>query len=302
MRQIAEHPMDGFPVRQLKFDMDKVGDHNLVWSRTCPKFSVFLNAFGLHVPYFEKYLLKSMRAAKPHIDDEGMKRDISAIIGQEAHHARNFIEFNQALAHKYPELGRHDVEAREYFETMAKKHNLKQMVGFTAGYETFTFLAGMIILQNHDRWFKEADPVIKGLWVWHQVEEIEHGAVAFEVYQKLFGKHEWYRKWMVVRAAIHMAHQTIKSYTPMARREGWLRNPFRAISRMSYCFWMLGRLAYAALPVLRKDYHPRKHPIATSAQNPIQIAWRRYEGQGGDVLEIDHVKMAQIMRVPTQAA
>jgi hypothetical protein len=64
---------------------------------------------------------------------------------------------------------------------------------------------------------------------------------------------------------------------------------------------MLWRLFSAALPVFRAGYHPRKHPIATTMQNPIQIAWRRYAADGGDVLAIDHARMREIMGVTAQS-
>ena len=54
--------------------------------------------------------------------------------------------------------------------------------------------------------------------------------------------------------------------------------------------------------MFRRRYHPRNHPIATTAQNPIQIAWRRYEAGGGDVLAIDHAKLAKMLRMSAQEA
>jgi len=297
MKTITDHPMDDFPVRPLQFAMDKVGNHNLVWSRTKPEFSVFLNALGLHVPYFERYLIRALRLAKEQVSDANLRRDISAIIGQEAHHAKNFVLVNQALANKYPKCGQFAHEANEYFVARSARDSLKVQVAFTAGYETFTFLSGMIILQNYDKWFADSDPVMKAMWVWHQVEEVEHGAVAFDVYKALYGKHEWYRKWMVLRALMHIAGETIKTYVHMTRVEGWLRNPFSAISKMGFLGEMIVRLLVAAAPVMRRDYHPRTHPIVTTQQNAIQMAWRRFEGAGGDVLEIDHQKMAQIMGI-----
>ena len=297
MRPFVEHPMDHFPVRPLQFAMDKIGNDDIVWSRTCPEFSVFINALGLHIPYFERYLIRALRSAKEHVADEALRRDISAIIGQEAHHAKNFAQFNQALARKYPECGRYEAQAREYFEERTRRDSLKRQVGFTAGYETFTFLSGIIILQNYDKWFADSHPVLKALWVWHQVEEVEHGAVAFDVYKALYGEHEWYRKWMILSALLHIAGETIKTYTHMARVEGWLRSPLKAVSTFCFMGGMIARLVHAALPVWRRDYHPRHHPIATTRQNPIQIAWRRFESADGDVLEIDHTKMARIMGI-----
>jgi uncharacterized protein len=295
MQAIAEHPMDRIPVRPLQFDLDKIESRDYVWSKTSPEFSVFMNALGLHVPYFERYLIGALRKAKPQIHDEKLLRDVSAIIGQEAHHARNFVHLNRVLASRYPKVAELDANARDYFAARTASDDLKLQVGFTAGYETFTFLAGIIILENYKRWFADSEPVMKALWVWHQVEEVEHGAVAFEVYKYLYGKDEWYRKKMILLAALHIAQETIKTYAHMAKVEGWLRNPFKAVAKMAFCIAMLWRLLKSALPVFSKNYHPRNHPMVTTHQNAMQIAWRRFESNGGNVLEIDHAKMAQIM-------
>ncbi len=302
MKTLSSHPMDEFPVRALAFGFDKVEFRDPLWSRTRPEFSMFVNALGIHVPYFERYLVHTMSKAKAQVSSESLKRDMSAIIGQEAHHAKNFIHLNEWLGRRYPKVKRFDADAREYFSRRAKTDSLKQLVGFTAGYETFTFLAGMIVLDNYDRWFKDSDPVMKALWIWHQVEEVEHGSVAFEVFQDLFGEHELYRKWMIVVTLTHIAKETLKAYTHMSWVEGWFRNPLKGALKVGYCCVMLGRFVRAALPVFRKGYHPRQHPLVTSRQNPIQIAWRRYEYSGGDVLAIDHQKMAEIMGVSVQQA
>lgn len=297
METIADHPMDHFPVRPFEFDLDNIEKRNYVWSRSSPAFSVFINALGVHVPYFERYLISSMRKARAEVKDEELLQDISAIIGQEAHHAKNFLHLNRLMAERYPKVAKFDNDAKTYFSEHAKADSLRQQVGFTAGYETFTFLAGLIVLDNYEKWFSDSDPVMKALWVWHQVEEVEHGAVAFNVYKHLYGEHEWYRKWMVVRALVHIAVETVKAYVHMVRIEGWLRNPFKALSCMSFCASMLLSLVRNALPVFRKDYHPRRHPSVTTRQNRIQIAWRRFETKGGDVLAIDHEKMAHIMNL-----
>jgi len=299
MESIAQHPMDRIPVRALAFDLDNIEKRDFVWSRSCPEFAVFINALGVHVPYFERYLISAMRKAKPEMRDEGLVRDMSGIIGQEAHHAKNFIHLNRLLAEKYPKVAKFDADAKQYFSTHANSDTLKQLVGFTAGYETFTFLAGLIVLDNYQKWFSDSDPVMKALWVWHQVEEVEHGSVAFNVYQHLYGDDELYRKWMVVHALAHIGFETVKAYVHMARVEGWLRNPFKAVSCMTFCASMLLRLVKNALPVFRKNYHPRNHPKVTNNQNRVQIAWRRYENNGGDVLAINHGKMAKIMNLNT---
>jgi predicted metal-dependent hydrolase len=297
MTSINPHPMDDFPVRPLNFDLGRLKPDELLWSRTCPAFSVFLNAFGVHVPYFERYLVRSMRLAREQIDDPVLRRDVTAIIGQEAHHAKSFILLNAILAKRYPKVAEYEARVRDDFAERARTDSLKRMVGFTAGYETFTFLAGAIILQNHHRWLKDSHPVVNAMWVWHQVEEVEHGAVAFEVYRHLYGKHEFYRKWMILVAFTHIAAEAIKTYVHMCRVEGWYKSPRKALACTGFFCNILFRLISNALPAFGRGYNPRRHPIVTDQQSPIQIAWRRYEKAGGDVLAIDREKMASLLGV-----
>lgn len=297
MTTVAAHPMQGFPVRPLKFTIDALTPADFVWSPRKPEIGVFLNALGVHVPYFERYLVHSMRQARERITDPELRRDATAIIGQEAHHANNFLKLNQRLAERYPRMPEFEARNRAYFEGAAKRDDLKRLTGFTAGYETFTFLAGAIILQNHPRWLADAQPVMNALWVWHQVEEVEHGAVAFDVYRHLYGEHEWYRKWMVLVALIHIFRETFSAYFHMARIEGWMRRPRRALRAVGFFAWLGGVFLRNALPAFRRGYDPRRHPLVTDGQSPIQIAWRHYEAGGGNVLEIDRARMAEILGV-----
>ena len=291
----SDHPMDRIEVRPLKFDLSAKTIADCVWSRTSPQFAVFMNAVGIHVPYFERYLIGALRQAKPQIKDERLRRDVSAIIGQEANHASNYEQFSQRLSARYPKLAEIDARSASYFSKHAATDPVRRLIGFTAGYETFTFLAGLIILDNYDKWFADADPEIKAFWIWHQVEEVEHGSVAFDVYQYFYSADEIYRKWMITIAMVRVAMETLRAYVHMARTEGWFRNPLIGTARLSFCFVMLWRFARNAFPAYKKGYHPRLHPLVTSSQNKIQMGWRRFQKAGGDVLAIDEEKMARIL-------
>ncbi len=287
------HPMDKIDVRQLRFSFDDVSEHNPLWSRSCPEFSMFINALGVHVPYFERFLVKVMREYRDGIEDEKLQEDIKNIIGQEAHHAFNFVKWNQYLGERYPEVNHLDAESQDYFAAALKKSD-KYKVGFTAGYETFTFLAGLIILDRYHELMEDADPVLRALWVWHQVEEVEHGAVAFEFYQALYGEHEWYRKTLVVRAFGHIAWETFKAYRTMLPVEGYNASLKSRVKAWRFFAGFAFDLAWSALPVLRKGYHPRNHPICTTEQNQIAIAWRDYHNSGGNTEFLPDDVMAQL--------
>lgn len=296
MTTSSSNAMDNIEVRRLEFDMDKIESQNLVWSFTHPLFSIYINALAVHIPYFERYLVLGMRKIKKRIHDERLQSDVTKIIGQEAHHAKNFMAINKVLARRYPEVTQLDAQAKAAFKKPINEENLKQTIGFIAGYETFTFLGGMIILQGYDKWMKDAEPVLRSVWLWHQVEEVEHGAVAFEVYKYLYGEHEWYRKWMVLKAFIHIGMEAGRAYFPMVRKEGFFNSPKKLVHCISFFFSFSARLAYAALPVLSKNYHPRNHPLCSTNQSPIAVSWTNYYSLGKDVLEIDNATMQSVLK------
>lgn len=295
LEQDFEHPMDNIEVRPLDFDSGKLDNDAVLWSQSRPEAAIFLNAFSVHVPYFERYLIRAMTQAKKKVTDPRLREDISTIIGQEAHHARNFIEFNRLLAKKYTKIDALEMHAKADFVNRAKTDSFKTLIGFTAGYETFTFLAGMIILANYEDWMGDSDPTLKAMWVWHQVEEVEHGAVAFEVYKNLFGKYEFYRKYMIAKALIHIAWEVIKAYTHMSKEEGYFKRPSSAFKSLGFLTTTICKMVWYCLPTFSKNYHPRNHPLATTKQNKIALAWRRYTRKGGDPLTIDRIKMKEIV-------
>ncbi|MFP6807660.1 MAG: metal-dependent hydrolase [Pseudomonadales bacterium] len=276
------HPMDKIPVRQMRFNFDAVDGHDPVWSQSNPDFSIFINAFGVHVPHFERFLVKVMRAYRDELEDKELFKDVQAIIGQEAHHAFNFINWTREMCRRYKGLDSLDEQARNYFDVAIRKRSKKFQIGFTAGYETFTFLGGLIILNRFQELMGKADPTIRALWVWHQVEEIEHGAVAFDFYQAFYPEDLWYRRAMVIFAFAHISWETFKAFALMVRSEGFYNRSGRALK--AWCFfvsfaWDLGR---SAVPVLAKTYHPRKHPICNGDQSRIAVAWRCYYEDGND--------------------
>ena len=284
MANSVENPMDNIVVRPLRFDYSEIEAQDPVWSRTHPLFSIYINALGVHIPYFERYLIKAFRSVRKTIDDAALVKDVTAIIGQEAHHGRNFIEYNKFLAKRYPEIELLDQKAKDYFEQSLERDSLKAQIGYIAGYETFTFLGGMIILDGYDKWMKDADPLIRSMWVWHQVEEVEHGAVAFDVYKYFYKDHEWYRKWMVLKSLAHIATESWKSYKVMCKKEGYFSTPFKALRALGFYANISFKLAKKALPVFSRKYHPRQ--ISEVEGNPIALAWREKYTQGEDVLQI----------------
>jgi len=50
----------------------------------------------------------------------------------------------------------------------------------------------------------------------------------------------------------------------------------------------------SCLPVLRRSYHPRNHPICNGQQNSIAVAWRDYHAAGNDALSLNQQDMQRL--------
>ena len=283
---LASHPMDKIPIRDLRFKFKKVENHNPVWSETNPEFSIFMNALGIHIPYFEKFLVKVMREYMPAIEDGNLIKDINNIIGQESQHAFNFLLWTKAMQESYPKLEKLDMDAKSYFNKALERKNKQFKIGFTAGYETFTFLGGMIILKRYKELMEVADPTVRAFWVWHQVEEVEHGSVAFDFFKFFYEKKEWYRRYMVVLTYCHIVKETFKAYSHMIKKEGYYSSLFKTFKAWKFFLSFGFELGYTALPVLKRDYHPRNHPICNDKQSEIAIAWREFYSSGNNTLTL----------------
>lgn len=287
---MPDHPMDDIPVRPLRFDFSEMQSQEVEWSRSSPDFSVFINALGVHVPYFERFLVGVMREYRDELASPLLKKEVQAIIGQESHHAFNFVNWTKVLAQHYPGIGKLDEKARDYFQTALTRRDKRFKIGFTAGYETFTFLSGMIILNRYEELMADADPHLRALWVWHQVEEVEHGAVAFDFYRAFYPDDEWYRRYMVLFAFVHIASETFLAFRAMVRGRtltGKLRG-WRFFASFATDLFL------SSLPVLSRNYHPRHHPICNEEQNEVAVLWRNYFASGGDATSLAAADMALI--------
>lgn len=149
------------------------------------------NAASVQFPQGEKFFIDAVRHFKPKIKDEKLRADIDAFIGQEAHHSKAHIQYNYLL----DDLG-YDVAAIEgklgrKIKKLKRIMNMRRQLAVVVAYEHFTALFGDSVLR-HPEWFKDVDPKYAAIWYWHAVEEVEHKAVAFDVYKAIGGGY-WMR-------------------------------------------------------------------------------------------------------------
>ena len=187
-----------FPIRRMNFDFNTVPEY---WMNGSAGLTHFMTGLSALFPAGEKFFIDSVRAVRQHPaikDNEVLQKEISAFIGQEAMHTQEHVGFN-ASAQKFG----HDVDrldrltdkviqrTRKTFAFIGKPVGITQeMVDLTAttALEHFTATIASQLLTNPHIQALMTDETMKTMWLWHAIEENEHKAVAYDVFEGVFGK------------------------------------------------------------------------------------------------------------------
>lgn len=195
---ISQRAGASFPVRRMNFNFDAVPEY---WMSGNAGLTHFMTALSALFPAGEKFFIDSVRAVRYHPmlkDNAELQKEISAFIGQEAMHTHEHVGFNasaQKFGHDVDTLDRHTdtvIQAtRKLLAKIAKPVGITQeMVDLTAttALEHFTATIASQLLSNSHIQELMSDDTMKTMWLWHAIEENEHKAVAYDVFEGVFGK------------------------------------------------------------------------------------------------------------------
>ncbi|CAA0121334.1 Uncharacterised protein [BD1-7 clade bacterium] len=167
--------------------------------------SAWVSALSASFPPGESEFIASVRNYRDRITDPKQLEDIRGFIGQEGHHSHQHKQLNESLTN----LGFDVVRLEKYFEGVVshqlKNSSDKRRLAITSGMEHLTAIMSDYVLQNQDQ-FDNVDQHFIDLFNWHAVEEIEHKAVAFDVYMATEGDEAYLRRMLIVATLIFFRH------------------------------------------------------------------------------------------------
>lgn len=239
-------------VRPIPFSFDE--DINPIWHPKRHEWSHMVNGASLAMPYLEPFLIKTVREALKAMPNGQLKDDVHGFIGQEGQHYKNHRRYNEILKRHYPDLADVEGEMEAEYKRLQSK-SLKWRVAYTAGFETMTMGITEWLISDRRDLFKDADPSVSSLILWHMVEETEHKNVAYDLYQSLFGAY-WPRIWGLIYASGHVAWSSRKAYKRMLRRDG-LWNNWKSRLRL---YAMVLRFLVMVSPAMLRSFLPAYHP------------------------------------------
>jgi predicted metal-dependent hydrolase len=138
-------------------------------------------------PDGEDYFVRSVERARDQVTDPRLQRDVEGFVGQESMHGREHRVLNARLAELGYPTGAIGTYVRRLFATRERIDNLHLHLAFTAALEHYTATLAETLLTDADARAEVGHAGVRNLLLWHALEESEHKAVAFDVYQQTGG-------------------------------------------------------------------------------------------------------------------
>ncbi len=170
--------------RRYEFqDLDRVPQY---WFAGNPIISHMENAFSILIPPGERFFIQSVRNFQDRAEDPEVKELIRAFIQQEGLHTRAHNELNRSFAKFGVDVDREVAFGDRIFNWMARRLPRKVQLGVTVFLEHLT-ATGAHVLFMEPKIAEFMHPEMLRFWRWHAAEELEHKAVAFDLFRAVGG-------------------------------------------------------------------------------------------------------------------
>lgn len=185
--------------RHVRFDFSATP---IQWVPGDPGSTHVMNTLNLMFPAGEMWFCRVYNRAMPHISDPKLRDDAEGFLRQEALHSRSH---GSVLDHYWR---RHGIDTKPFTRHLDAVFSrilgdrpyglpwgghsrfwLRQQLGIIAALEHFFGYLGGWVLDARALDEAGTDPAMLDLLRWHGAEEVEHRAVAFDIYRHLGGSY-----------------------------------------------------------------------------------------------------------------
>lgn len=133
-------------------------------------------------------------------------------------------------------------------------------LGITCALEHFTAIMAHQML-NDEAFSEGMDPKLKELWMWHAVEETEHKAVAFDVFQRCVGSY-WIRIFTMILVTLGFQLRTSIVQARFLWADKKLFSPKVWLDGLKFYFVnpaLIPKISKDYLDYYRPGFHPWQH-------------------------------------------
>ena len=245
--------------RKMEFDFEP-GDIPRYWYGNNAFKSTFMNALSCLFPEGERMFMDAVRDNQQCVTDPQLLQQIKGFIKQEAIHGHEHAQYNDFLKRwHYPIDKIMNFEKKEKV-WLKKWLSPARRLAMTCALEHFTAIMAHQVLTNPD--FTEGmHPQFKEMWRWHAIEETEHKAVAYDVYQQAVGSY-WLRIYTMLVVTVMFCFRTSLYQAVFLWKDGQLFNPKVWWNGFKFYFLKPGLVRNIwsdYLDYFRRDFHPWMH-------------------------------------------
>lgn len=141
----------------------------------------FINALSIFFPAGERFFMDSVRNYRDRVTDPELKQAVAGFIGQEAMHTREHILYNRLLDDAGLPASKLDNAVAGVLNLLRRILPQSWQLAHTIALEHYTaMLAGGML--SDPRHMGESEPGYRQVWTWHALEETEHKAVSYDVW------------------------------------------------------------------------------------------------------------------------
>ena len=230
------------------------------WVRNDAYATALFNAFSAVFPLGETFMARSVRPFLNHLPD-GLAQEARGFVQQEAAHAREHGRMNEVLTEAGYDIAPL-VRVIKSFVSFFRSRSPLTCLTATMCIEHFTAIIAAEVLKN-DHHLAGADPELHELWVWHAIEETEHKAVAFDVWN--YVTRDWsaarryaVRSGMLMLVTISFLINRTRGQMQLLKQDGIAAGPaFRGLVAHGFGRGGLARNIFKSwLGFFRPGFHP----------------------------------------------
>ena len=177
---------EGVSIQPRAFEFRELESVPQYWFGNNPIVTHVENTFSIMIPPGERFFIRSVRYYEDRAVDPEVKDLIRAFIQQEGLHTYAHNELNRSFARFGVEVEREVEYADRYFANLERRLPRKVQLGVTAFLEHLTAVAARMLFIE-PKISDSIHPEMLRFWRWHAAEELEHKAVAFDLFKAIGG-------------------------------------------------------------------------------------------------------------------
>lgn len=262
--------------RSVRFNYLDAMKKNRYWHDNDPVKTHFFNALQAMFPEGERFFMDSARDVRDMVGKDNLPpqllEQIQLFIRQEAMHGREHDGWTNALI----DLGytsMKDFDEKLKRDNYWSKKNLSPLtrLAMTAASEHFTASLAHLFIYHRPDLIEKAGSPFRELLVYHALEEVEHKAVCYDLYQEANGGY-WMRISAMVFVTLDLLVRLRNRMHYLLEKDGlWDAKSRRAVRSL---LWGKDGIMRALAPFLMQYFRPGFHPWETDERRDLLEKFR----------------------------